>query len=61
MVTTFAIVGDVVVGAGKDLTDEESYLKGRYVKEAEERVTDILGSQRDARAVLDSLDWAGRS
>lgn len=61
MVTTFAIMGDVALGAGDDLTDEESYLKGRYVKEAEERVADVLGSKREAETVLDSLGWVSCS
>ncbi|MEP0870472.1 hypothetical protein NDA01_11735 [Trichocoleus desertorum AS-A10] len=61
MVTTFAIIGDVVVGAGDDLTDEESYLKGRYVKKVEERVVDALGSKGEAEIVLNSLSWVSRS
>ena len=61
MVKTFAIIGDVVVGVGDDLTNEESYLKGRYVKEVEERVADVLGSKGEAETVLNSIGWVSRS
>ncbi|MBD2095269.1 hypothetical protein H6F90_08870 [Trichocoleus sp. FACHB-591] len=61
MVTTFAIIGDVVVAAGDDLTDDETYLKGRYVKEVEERVMDVLGSKGEAETVLNSIGWVSRS
>jgi len=61
MVTTFAIIGDVAVSAGDDLTDEESYLREHYVEEAKQRISLVLGSRSEAELVLDSLGWVGRS
>src|SRR5262245_60390460 len=61
MVTTFTIIGDVVVSAGDDLTDEESYLREKYVKQAKQRISLVLGSMSEAEVVLDSLGWVERS
>ncbi|BAU12293.1 hypothetical protein LEP3755_28220 [Leptolyngbya sp. NIES-3755] len=57
MVTTIAILGALVIRAGKDLTDDECYLNSRYTDEAREQIADIVGSDVAAETVLSALDW----
>lgn len=61
MVTAFAIIGGVVVGAGEDLPDTEGYLKGEHVAAARASLVRWLGSEAKADVMLASLGWVGRS
>lgn len=57
MVTTFAIIGDIVKSAGRDLTDEDSFILPRYLDEARVRLGEFLGSNERADTLLQTLGW----
>jgi hypothetical protein len=57
MVTTFAIVGDIVASAGQSLTDDDSAILPRYQKEARTRLGDLLGSHERADTLISNLGW----
>jgi hypothetical protein len=57
MVTTFAIIGDIVASAGRGLTDDDSLILPRYREAARTRIGEFLRSHERADALLSSLDW----
>jgi hypothetical protein len=57
MVMAFAILGDVAIGAGEDLTDEEGYIKETHRKAAKERISETMNSEDEAEVILESLGW----
>ena len=59
MVTTLAILGDIVTEAGESLTDEDCLIQPRYLEEAATRLTLVAGSSERAVAVLAALGWQG--
>ena len=59
MVTTLAILGEIVTTAGASLTDEDCLIRGRYLAEAATRLTPVVRSSERATAVLAVLDWQG--
>jgi hypothetical protein len=57
MVTTFAIIGDIVVSAGRSLTDDDSTILPRLREAARARIGEFLRSHERADALLSSLGW----
>jgi hypothetical protein len=58
MATTFAIIGDIVVSAGRGLTDDDSMILPRYRQAARTRIGEYLGSPERANAIVSSLGWS---
>jgi hypothetical protein len=58
MVTTFAIIGDIVVTAGSSLTDHDSMILHSYRDEARERIAAVTGSYDRADILVSSLGWS---
>jgi hypothetical protein len=58
MVTSFAILGEIVVSAGDDFTDENSYIYERFIIVAKEELSRVLNSEVEAEAVLDTFGWS---
>ncbi len=57
MVTTLAILGEIVTLAGKSLTDKDCLLQARYLEEARARLTPVAGSAERAADILAALEW----
>lgn len=57
MVTTFAIIGDIVSAAGAGLTDADAMIHDSYREEARARITEAVGSPERAYALVSSLGW----
>jgi hypothetical protein len=57
MVTTFAIIGDIVAAAGSRLIDADAMIHRRYLDEARTRIAEATGSQERAHALVSSLGW----
>lgn len=57
MVTTFAIIGDIVVSAGRGLTDDDSMILPLYREAARTRIGEFLRSDERADALVLSLGW----
>lgn len=58
MVTTFAIIGDIVASAGRDLTDNNSIILPRHREAARMRISEFLQSDKRAVTITSSLDWS---
>jgi len=58
MATTFSIIGDIVVSAGQDLTDDDSLILPRYQEEAKTRISNLIHSHERADALLSMLGWS---
>jgi hypothetical protein len=58
MVTTFAIIGDIVASAGSGLTDDDSLILDTYRDEAQARIAEFTGSQDRAGILVSSLGWS---
>lgn len=61
MVIVFALMGEIVVNAGEDFTDEDEYIHQRFIGIAKERISRALNSDPEAEAILDSFGWSGRA
>ena len=57
MVTTFAVIGDIVVSAGRLFTDDASVILPHHHDDARKRVAARLHSIERADAVLQRLGW----
>ena len=57
MVTSFAIIGEIVERAGTDLTDDDSLIRPRYLEEALARMRAFTGATR-AVEIAASLGWS---
>jgi hypothetical protein len=57
MITTVAIIGDIVKSAGKLLADHASLIFPRHREDARKRVAKYLRSTERADALLQRLDW----
>lgn len=55
---SLAVLGDIVVAAGEDLTDENSYINKRFISAAKEKLIRVLNSETGAGAVLDTFGWS---
>jgi hypothetical protein len=60
MAGCLALIGTVVVDAGEDLTDEESFITPGYLARARDRLTWHLGSLERAAHVLGQLGWCAK-
>jgi hypothetical protein len=58
MVTSFAILGEIVVSAGNDFTDEDSYINERFIIAAKEELSCVLNSEVKAEVVLETFGWS---
>ncbi len=58
MVTTFAIIGDIVTSAGRGLTDADSMILPHHREAARMRVGKLLHSHERANTVVSSLGWS---
>lgn len=58
MVTSFAIMGEIVVSAGNDFTDEDSYINERFIVTAKEELSRVLNSVFEMETVLDTFGWS---
>ena len=58
MVTSFAIMGEIVVSAGEDFTGEDSYINERFIIAAKEELSRVLNSGNEAEAILDTFGWS---
>ena len=58
MVTSFAILGEIVVSAGDDFTDEDSYINERFIIAAKVELSRVLNSNVEAKAVLNTFGWS---
>ncbi len=58
MITSLAILGEVVVGAGEDFTDENSYINERFINTAKEKLSGVLNSEVETVTVLDTFGWS---
>ena len=58
LVTTFAIIGDIVASAGSGLTDDNSLILDRYRDEAQARIAEFTGSHDRAGIIVSSLGWS---
>jgi len=57
MVTSFAIIGDIVASAGDSLTDDTSMILSKYRDEASARIEKYCGSRDRAAAIVSGLGW----
>jgi hypothetical protein len=58
MVTTFAVIGSIVVSAGHAVTDDDSMILPHHRETARTRLGELLHSSERADALLSSLGWA---
>lgn len=58
MITSLAILGETIVDAGEEFTDEDSYINERFINGAKEELSRVLNSEIEAEAVLDTLGWS---
>ena len=61
MVITFAIMGEIVVNAGEDFTDEDEYVNQRFINLAKERLGRVFNSSLEAEVILDTFEWVARA
>ena len=61
MVTTFAIMGEIVVNAGEDFTDEDGYMNQQFINMAKARLDRLFNSSLEAEVILDSFGWLSRA
>ena len=57
MVTSLAILGEVVIDAGEDFTDENSRINERFIKAAKEKLSRVLNSEFEAETILATFGW----
>lgn len=57
MVTSLAILGETVLAAGEDFTDENSYINERYIKAAKEKLIRALNTKFEAETILATFGW----
>jgi hypothetical protein len=57
MVTTFAIIGEIVESAGQMLIDDASMIFPRFQRDARTRIGEYLDSTERADALLQRLGW----
>ena len=57
MAACLGLLGEVVVSAGDDLTDEKSRIQPKHRARAVSGLRDILGSEAEAESVLKALSW----
>lgn len=60
MVTSLAILGETVVDAGEDFTDEGSHINERYIKAAKEKLSRVLNTEAEAETILATFGWRTR-
>ena len=58
MVTALAILGEIVVNADEDFTDEDGYINERFIKTAKEKISRMLKSENEAESILDTFGWS---
>jgi hypothetical protein len=57
MVTTFAILGEIVTSAGNALTDDDSVILPQHQEVARTRIGDFLNSWNRADTLISRLGW----
>lgn len=57
MVTSLAILGETVVDAGEDLTDETNRINQRFIKAAKEKLIRALNAEVEAETILATFGW----
>lgn len=57
MVTSLAILGETVVDAGEDFTDEDSYINERYINAAKKKLIRVLNTEVEAETILAAFGW----
>lgn len=57
MVACLAEIGNVVLSAGGDLTDEDSYIRPKYRAAAIERLMAIVGDAETAESLIKQAGW----
>ena len=57
MVTSLAILGETVVDAGEDFTDEDCHINERFIKAAKEKLSRVLNSEIEAETILATFGW----
>lgn len=60
MVTSLAILGEIVVDAGEDFTNENSYINERFIKAAKEKLIRVLKTEIEAETILATFGWRTR-
>lgn len=60
LVASVAILGELSHEAGRDLADENSILRSRYVQIAHERLSHFVGSRTKANLILSRLGWEAK-
>jgi hypothetical protein len=58
MINSLLILGEIVVGAGEDFTNEEGYINKRFIDSAKENLSHILNSKVETESVLDTFGWS---
>lgn len=58
MVTSFAIMGEIVARAGEDFTNDNSRISERFIITAKEKLSRVFNSQIEAEAVLGIFGWS---
>jgi hypothetical protein len=58
MATSLFVLGEIVITAGEDFTDENSDINERYIISAKERLEKILDSKINAESLLDTFGWS---
>ena len=58
MIMSLGIMVEIVVEAGEDFTDENSYINERFINTAKEKLSRVLNCETEAEAVLDTFGWS---
>jgi hypothetical protein len=58
MVTSFLVLGEIVVNAGEEFTNENSDINESYIISAKEQLGKVLNSKIDAETLLDTFGWS---
>ncbi len=57
MAACMATLGSVVVNAGNEFTDDESFIRPEFRAEAISRLTTLLGSENEAEIIIETAGW----
>jgi len=57
MAACLATLGAVVLSGGSDLTDDDGFIRPKFRAEAISRLTDVLGDNTSAEAIIEAAGW----